>query len=552
VSEPDRGAGVRRGAGATSLAAGAGGRRRDAPEGGLAGQYAAARLTDRHQRWLRLLKALIADEPYALAGLPEPRHLDQLQNSLNTQPLWQTVPRDQIAQSRRLSPFGEYPAVAAATMLARVAEALAAPPDGGEAGGSSHRELVQQVTTHLQRTGLSASFRSGPVAAPAEADAAEVPEPTPHPFFRELSQYPSTPETGFLRLLALELVDERPDSERVVTEPVVFHKDTLGRSGALTLTLLESGPAGIYPDPSVMSFLNPDRSFLDSLASAAAQLPAKLEGRCILWSLTTEHHDPVNNITGPSIGVAFAVALAALADPVPWRAVAGRFAAKHPRLVRRTAITAELVGAHLSAVSGHDHKISAARDVGVDLLVDAHSYRRGSVNGEPLRQHARTRDVGLRGAQTLEQARRRSRPRPTAAGLAVLTLLCLLVLVPATVAGMRAQDARQSAQAASTATAPSPLPTGPLVVDGVFGHLTCAALQRSLNEHHGEQLDVDGSCGRLSYSALQRALGVEVTGERDEATIKALQRRLGVVPADGVWGPATVERLQVALNANEL
>jgi lysozyme family protein len=117
---------------------------------------------------------------------------------------------------------------------------------------------------------------------------------------------------------------------------------------------------------------------------------------------------------------------------------------------------------------------------------------------------------------------------------------------------MRALDARQSAQVVTNATAGrSPLPTGPLVVDGVFGHLTCAALQRSLNERHGEHLDVDGSCGRLSYSALQRVLDVEVTGERDEATVKALQRRLGVVPVDGEWGPDTVERLQVALNAHQ-
>ena len=116
---------------------------------------------------------------------------------------------------------------------------------------------------------------------------------------------------------------------------------------------------------------------------------------------------------------------------------------------------------------------------------------------------------------------------------------------------MRALDARQSTQVVNASTVPSPLPTGPLVVDGVFGHLTCAALQRSLNEHHGEHLDVDGSCGRLSYSALQRALGVEITGQRDEATVKALQRRLGVARVDGVWGPDTVERLQVALNAGQ-
>ncbi len=512
----------------------------------MAGQYTAARLTDRHQRWLRLLKGLIADEPDVLTGLPEPRHLDQLQNSLNTQPIWQTVPRDQIAQSRQLSPFGEHPAVATATMLARVAEALADRPGSSRDRHRTYQDLIQRVTSHLQQIGLPGAVSSNATPAPAAADVRPVPDLPWSPFFRELCQYPATPETGYLRLLALELVDETPDSERVVTEPVVLHKDTLGRAGSLTLKLLASGPAGIYPDPSTMSFLNPDRSFLASLVGAAAHLPAKLEGRCILWSLTSQQHDPINNITGPSIGATFAIALSALAEPVPWRAVAGRLGARHPTLIRRTATTAELVGASLAAVSGHDQKISAAREVGVDLLVDAHTYLRGSVNGEPLRDHARTRNVRLRGAHTLEQARRRSRPRPTPAALAILTLLGLLVLAPLTAAGVQGLNVGPSAGTATVA--PSPLPDGPLDVDGVFGHLTCAALQRSLNERHGERLDVDGSCGRLSYSALQRALGVQVTGERDEATVRALQRRLGVVPADGAWGPATIERLQVALN----
>jgi hypothetical protein len=407
------------------------------------------------------------------------------------------------------------------------------------------------VTSHLQRTGLSGPMGLGADPAPAAADRVEVPEATLRPFLTRLGELPSTAETGFLRLLVLELVGETPDTERLVTEPVVFHQDTLGRSGNLTLKLLTSGPAGLYPDPSVMSFLNPDRDFLDSLTSAAAQRPAKLQGRCILWSLTSKHQDPVNNVTGPSIGAAFAVALSALADPVPLRAAASRFAARHPHLGRRTAITARLVGTNLAAVSGHEHKISAAREDGIDLLVDAHSYRRGSVNGEPLRQHARTRNVALRGAQTLAQARRRSRPRPTPVALAVLMVLCLLILVPAAALRVQAVNRSQSAQvvASTTVTAPSPLPTGPLVVDGVFGRLTCAALQRSLNAHHGEHLDVDGACGRLSYSALQRALRVRVTGELDVTTIKALQRRLHVTPS-GIFGPDTIERLQVTLNAD--
>ena len=520
---------------------------------GLAGQYAAARLTDRHQRWLRLLEALVASEPHALAALPEPRHVEQLQNSLNNQPIWQTVPRDAIATSRQLSPFGAHPAVATATLLARLAEAMAEPPAGDSpARQARSQQLIQQAVAHLARTGLAAPGRPS-AAPPAEAlPAAGGPEPTPHRFLAELGRQPLTSETGDLRLLALELVDEVPAVERTVTEPVVFHKDTLGRSGNLTLKLLRSGPAGIYPDPAVMAFLNPDRGFLDSLRQAAAALPPRLEGRCVLWSLTSEHHDPVNNVTGPSVGATFAVALASLAAPVPWRAVANQVGARYPRLVRRTAITAQLVGPKLSPVTGHQHKIDAARDAGVDLLVDAESFHSGKVDGQPLRQHARTRAVALRGAQTLEQARRRSRPRPTAGTLAALGLVLVLLLLPLGLGRLRAEGTEVAAvPVTSSAPAPSPrpVPSGPLVVDGEFGRATCAALQRALNAHHGADLDVDGVCGPLTVSALQHALGVPVNGTRDKATIKALQRRLGA-EADGDWGSDTTRRLQERLNAD--
>ena len=516
---------------------------------GLAEQYAAGRLTDRHQQWLRLLEVLMVEEPASLSALPEPRHREQLQNSLNTQPFWQTVARDRLAQSRERSPFGAYPALATATMLARLVEGLADEP--GDPDGEDHRELVGRCLGHLRRTGLAAAVPAEPatVESPPAGGAAGRP---PRPLLAQLDTYPPGAETGFLRLLALELLHELPAAERVVAEPVVLHQDTLGRSGELTLKLLRSGPAGIYPDPSLMAFLNPDRSFLDSVAAAAAHLPPRLSGRCVVWSLTNKQRDPVNNVTGPSIGATFAVALASLGAPWPWRAAANRFALSHPRLARRTAITAELTGSELAAVSGHEHKVDAARAENVDLLVDDGSYHRARVHDQPLRDHARSRHVTLRHAATLPQARRRSAPRPTPAAWVALALVALvLVVTPLVALRLRAADpdVPEPPQASRAVTlAPRTVPSGPLVVDGVFGRATCAALQRALNDRYGADLDVDGAIGPLTLSALQEALGVRpVTGDRDKATVRALQRHVGA-PVNGKWNSETIAKLQVALN----
>jgi peptidoglycan hydrolase-like protein with peptidoglycan-binding domain len=86
-----------------------------------------------------------------------------------------------------------------------------------------------------------------------------------------------------------------------------------------------------------------------------------------------------------------------------------------------------------------------------------------------------------------------------------------------------------------------------LAVDGEFGPLTCAALQRALNSH-GAGLVVDGVYGPLTKRALQRHLGVTADGAIGPITVRALQRRVGA-SVDGAWGPQTTRALQQRLNA---
>lgn len=85
-------------------------------------------------------------------------------------------------------------------------------------------------------------------------------------------------------------------------------------------------------------------------------------------------------------------------------------------------------------------------------------------------------------------------------------------------------------------------PSGTLAIDGDFGPLTCAALQRALN-NHGANLEVDGSMGPLTKRALQKYLGVAQDGIVGPVTVKALQRKVGA-GVDGDWGAETTRCLQ--------
>lgn len=113
------------------------------------------------------------------------------------------------------------------------------------------------------------------------------------------------------------------------------------------------------------------------------------------------------------------------------------------------------------------------------------------------------------------------------------------------------QSAAMMKAALAGKTAPIPPkpkpPTGTLVVDGIFGPATCAAIQRALNKH-GASLVVDGSMGPLTTRALQRYLGVTADGIVGPVTIKALQKKVGAAQ-DGIWGTDTTRRLQTKLNA---
>ncbi len=81
----------------------------------------------------------------------------------------------------------------------------------------------------------------------------------------------------------------------------------------------------------------------------------------------------------------------------------------------------------------------------------------------------------------------------------------------------------------------------PLVVDGDWGPLTTAQLQRWL------RMPPTGVIDAYTRRALQARLGIAVDGIWGPQTHKALQRLLHVTQ-DGIWGPITVKALQRYLN----
>jgi peptidoglycan hydrolase-like protein with peptidoglycan-binding domain len=115
---------------------------------------------------------------------------------------------------------------------------------------------------------------------------------------------------------------------------------------------------------------------------------------------------------------------------------------------------------------------------------------------------------------------------------------------PQTAALLRAALAGKGAPIKPT---PKPPTTTKLAVNGKFEPVTCAAMQRALNQH-GATLIVDGAFGLLTKKALQKHLNVTQDGQISRQTVKALQKHVGAAQ-DGDWGPDTTRHLQMALNA---
>jgi hypothetical protein len=83
--------------------------------------------------------------------------------------------------------------------------------------------------------------------------------------------------------------------------------------------------------------------------------------------------------------------------------------------------------------------------------------------------------------------------------------------------------------------------TGKLVVDGVRGRHTNAAIERWVGG------SVNGSLSRSDWKRLERKVGGSVNGTMSRSDVRKLQRIVGT-RVDGLWGPNTNRALQRYLN----
>jgi WD40 repeat protein len=184
----------------------------------------------------------------------------------------------------------------------------------------------------------------------------------------------------FAMLLALELSGRRPRKICDADVRVLFAGDATessaeddeiqgaGATGTLTITLLDSGPPGLHPDPAVMSFFTSDDTrFARSVFHAYAASPYARTSACLVWALrlNVDAATPTNHYSGGSLGGAFALALHQVSiDSRIHRALGKLRLDVHPKTFNRsatvTAAVTDSIGT-LGPVGGLDKKLQAAR-----------------------------------------------------------------------------------------------------------------------------------------------------------------------------------------------
>jgi peptidoglycan hydrolase-like protein with peptidoglycan-binding domain len=74
------------------------------------------------------------------------------------------------------------------------------------------------------------------------------------------------------------------------------------------------------------------------------------------------------------------------------------------------------------------------------------------------------------------------------------------------------------------------------VLDGIIGPMTIRAIQKWVND------------GKIKYGVNDSEHFIAETGRMNDQTRRAVQRKLGVRPIDGIWGRITISALQTHLN----
>ncbi len=246
----------------------------------------------------------------------------------------------------------------AADVLAGIADAVS-----GEVVADSQRENLAKAIGYWNETGLLPRGVAG---------TADIPDGRLQAVAATLDELPGGPGRAMVALVALLLADPQARLRRRVVVPVLFDRPRQGGglSGRLEIGELPAGPAGVYPDPRMMSFTRAsDAEFAGGLtraldyARAATKPRGRDRGRCIVWRLIYDsRHEQVSLIAGGSLGAAFAIALKEiLAYPASQRPSRTWLRAKFRGLRPRCAVTGIIADDRtLDAVGGIASKLEAA------------------------------------------------------------------------------------------------------------------------------------------------------------------------------------------------
>jgi WD40 repeat protein len=120
------------------------------------------------------------------------------------------------------------------------------------------------------------------------------------------------PARTLVALQAAELAGAlSPHRHRRDTQ-VLFEEDrhsSTGVWGTLASAVVPDGPPGLYPDPAAMAYLRADPEFAESMTQAWRHATrGKPDPPCVMWTLTAQGQEH-QQVTGRSLGAAFAVTL---------------------------------------------------------------------------------------------------------------------------------------------------------------------------------------------------------------------------------------------------
>ena len=174
---------------------------------------------------------------------------------------------------------------------------------------------------------------------------------------------PGNPSADFTALLARHLQGHDLKVLRRVEVPVLFDLTRSGSVGYLTVSEIDDGPAGLHPSPASMSFLAVNAEFQRAIADAWALAPRNTTRRSFIWEISeAATGDPVRQIAGASLGLAWFVALDA------FKFNRTRTLLRSKKIDPLCAVTGKLEDGRPGHVEGYENKIKAAEEHGLRLV----------------------------------------------------------------------------------------------------------------------------------------------------------------------------------------